>query len=122
MKFQQLKIGQQFEYQGNRYVKSSPLVASHAETGEQKLIPRYATIVVMDTAPPPENNTITRMLNSDQVRTAFDKFYTCVIESLETSVTEIDAQTIKSMHNQLENSRQEFLNELGLSGQAGTAL
>jgi len=53
MKFQQLKIGQQFEYHGDFYVKSSPLVASHAETGEQKLIPRYAAIVVTDTSTTP---------------------------------------------------------------------
>ncbi len=114
MKFQHVKIGQQFEYQGKRYVKSSPLVASHAETGEQKLIPRYATIVVMDTALTPENNITSCNLSSDQVRSAFDKFYTSVIESLETSVAETDAHTLKSMQNQLENSRQEFFNELGL--------
>ena len=50
MKFQQLKIGQKFEYQGDIYVKHSPLVAIHSETGKQKLIPRYAAIVVTDAA------------------------------------------------------------------------
>jgi len=45
MKIQQLIIGQEFEYQGDFYVKISTMVAHHVETGEQKLIPRYAAIV-----------------------------------------------------------------------------
>ena len=55
MKFQQLKIGQAFEYQGDSYVKSSPLVASHAETGKQKLIPRYAAIVTTESSLNPDD-------------------------------------------------------------------
>ena len=114
MKFQQLKIGQKFEYQGNTYVKSSPLIASHAETGEQKLIPRYAAVVVTDTTMPSGDKKITRKLNTEQVQIAFEKFYTAVLESLTMSGAKIDAHTLESMHNQLESSRQEFFKELGL--------
>ena len=117
MKFQHLKIGQQFSYQGETYVKSTPLVASHAETGEQKLIPRYATIVVTDIASATENKKPVRDLNSDQVRIAFDKFYNCYLDSLEKLKPNIEAQTLETMQNRLENARQQFLNELGLQGQ-----
>ena len=44
MKFKQLNIGQQFEYQEQTYIKTTPLIAKHSETGEQKLIPRYAEL------------------------------------------------------------------------------
>ena len=39
MKFQQLKIGQEFEYQGDFYVKSSPLVAHHVEVALGPFLP-----------------------------------------------------------------------------------
>ena len=44
MKFHQFKIGQQFEYQDQTFVKTTPLVATQIETGEQKLIPRYVEL------------------------------------------------------------------------------
>ena len=44
MKFKQLNIGQQFVYQEQIYIKTTPLIAKHSETGEQKLIPRYAEL------------------------------------------------------------------------------
>lgn len=118
MKFQQLKIGQQFEYQGNIYVKSSPLLASHTETGEQKLIPRYAAIVVTEAGLPSEHQKTFHKLNSDQVQTAFDKFYTEVIASLPRADSVIDTATLESIQIQLENSRQAFFVELGLEKQA----
>ncbi len=51
MKFSLLAVGQQFEYQGETYIKSTPLIAHHVETGEPKLIPRSATVVIADTGP-----------------------------------------------------------------------
>lgn len=47
MKFSQLNIGQAFEYQGEHFIKATPLVANHAETGSQKLIPRSAVLKVI---------------------------------------------------------------------------
>jgi hypothetical protein len=114
MKFQQIKIGQKFEYQGNTYVKSSPLVASHTETGEQKLIPRYAAIVVTDTPLTSADKKPASNLNTEQVQIAFDKFYDCYLDSLQKVKPEIEAQALKSFQNKLDNARQRFLNELGL--------
>ena len=115
MKFQQLKIGQQFEYQGDFYVKSSPLVASHAETGEQKLIPRYAAIVSHRYPPQPlMDKNLARNLNSKQVQIAFNKFYDCYLDSLQQLKPGIEAQALESFQNNLDNARQLFLSELGL--------
>ena len=118
MKFQQVKIGQQFEYQGDIYVKHSPLVASHAETGKQKLIPRYAAVVVTDTAVSPEDKNPGRSLDSEQVQIAFGKFYDCVLESLQKIKPELKTQALEPVQSRLENARQQFLNELGLHDQA----
>jgi len=118
MKFQQVKIGQQFEYQGDIYVKHSPLVASHAETGKQKLIPRYAAIVVTDTAVNSESKKPGRSLDSEQVQIAFGKFYDCVLDSLQKVKPELKMQALESVQNRLENARQQFCSELGLQDQA----
>jgi hypothetical protein len=114
MKFQQLRIGQPFEYQGDFYVKSSPLVANHAETGEQKLIPRYAAIVLTDSTSTPDEIKLRRNLNSKQVQIAFDKFYDCYLDSLQQLIPGIEAQTIEPFQNKLYKARQLFLSELGL--------
>ncbi len=114
MKFLQLKIGQKFEYQGATYIKSSPLVASHAETGEQRLIPHYAAIVITDTTMPSEHKQITPHLNASQVQIAFDKFYTCVQDSLAMVESECEARTLESIQSRLENARQQFLDKAGL--------
>lgn len=45
MKFSLLTVGQQFEYQGETFIKSTPLIAHQVDTGEQRLIPRSATVV-----------------------------------------------------------------------------
>lgn len=44
MKFQQLKIGDRFEYEGSVHVKVGPLVAREEASGRQQLIPRYAAL------------------------------------------------------------------------------
>jgi len=114
MKFQQLKIGQKFQYQGDFYVKSSLLVASHAETGEQKLIPRYAAIVVTETSLAPTDKKPATSLNSRQVQVAFNKFYDCYLDSLQKLKSGVEARALKSFQGNLDNARQLFLKELGL--------
>ena len=115
MKFQQLKIGQKFEYQGNTYVKSSPLLASQVETGEQKLIPRYAAIVVMDASLSQENKTVSRQINTDLVQAAFDKFYAEALDALAAAGSQLDKHKLESIQSRLELSRDVFFNELQLS-------
>ena len=48
MKFKLLSIGQKFEYEGEIFVKTSPLVASNIKTGHNKMIPRYAVLKLLD--------------------------------------------------------------------------
>jgi hypothetical protein len=48
MRFPQLKIGQQFEFQGKRYTKTGPLTASEEATGASTMIRRSAEVTVVE--------------------------------------------------------------------------
>lgn len=48
MRFPQLKIGQQFEYQGKRYTKTGPLTATEEATGASAMIRRSADVTLVD--------------------------------------------------------------------------
>jgi hypothetical protein len=50
MRFPQLKIGQQFEYQGKRYTKTGPLTASEEGTGANAMIRRSAEVALVEAA------------------------------------------------------------------------
>lgn len=83
MKFKLLSIGQKFEFEGAVYVKTSPLVASDIKTGHNKMIPRYATLTLLDDSgskeQPPANTTVETKL----VLAAFNDFYEKCIELLD---------------------------------------
>lgn len=51
MKFSLVAIGSRFEYQGQIYTKTTPLVAAAVDTGTQKLIPRSASVQLIDAVP-----------------------------------------------------------------------
>jgi hypothetical protein len=101
MKFQHLKIGQRFHYQGETYVKATPLVASHAETGQQKLIPRYAGIQLLENTPLPEMQPSPRSLTSTQVRAAFDQFHDLCLTAIEDFLPRGDEVTMRALHSRL---------------------
>lgn len=48
MKFAELERGARFRYQGRVYVKTGPLTAADAESGAQRMIPRYAVLQPTD--------------------------------------------------------------------------
>lgn len=114
MKFQHLKIGQQFSYQGETYVKSTPLVASHAETGQQKLIPRYAEIQLLEDAPSPEPQPSSRSLSSSQVRAAFDQFHELCLTAIEDILPQGDEVTLQALQLRLSKARKQILQQLEL--------
>lgn len=50
MKIHQLPMGARFEYEGQAYVKTGPLLGAGA--GGQRLIPKYAVLKVLDRGAP----------------------------------------------------------------------
>ncbi len=45
VKFHQLSPGERFEYGGEPYRKTAPLLGTHEQTGQQRVIPRSAVVI-----------------------------------------------------------------------------
>jgi hypothetical protein len=56
MRFQHLKPGQRFVYQGQHYTKHTAMVATREDGGGQKLIPRWAEVTLLDADSGPDAN------------------------------------------------------------------
>lgn len=105
MKFNLLAIGQQFEYQGKTYVKSTPLIAHQVDTGEQRLIPRSAMVTATgaaDTPPTSEN----KMINVQDLQQAFIQFETALEKSFEGNT---------ALARALADAKQHFFQQLGIT-------
>jgi hypothetical protein len=100
MKLQQLPMGARFEYQGAVYVKTGPMMAA-AESGEQKLIPRYAVLKPLDPMPAATDPKAARQLPEAAVLAAFDTFYLKCSRLVD-----------ESGRFELARARQDFLNKI----------
>ena len=49
MKFSHLKVGERFILKGEPYVKATPLLANHADTGINKVVPKYMNVELAET-------------------------------------------------------------------------
>ncbi len=105
MKFSLLAVGQQFEYQGETYIKSTPLIAHQVDTGEQRLIPRSATVVSADAPavkPPPVNSEI----EAQQLQAAFAELEQALYQQFGED---------EGFGRAFEQARQRFFERLGLA-------
>ena len=75
MKLQQLPMGTRFEYQGLIYTKTGPMMAT-TEKGDQKLIPRYAVLKLLDKLTDLDDTQSAHLISESAVLTAFENFYT----------------------------------------------
>ncbi len=76
MKIHQLPMGARFEYAGQVYEKTGPLVATGA--GGQRLIPKYAVLKVLDgsaPAPAAQSTPLTR----ESVLAAFENYHAACV-------------------------------------------
>jgi len=103
MKFKLLSIGQKFEYEGETYVKTSPLVASHTATGHNKMIPRYATLKLLEATTKIDEQTHNKTVSLLDTLNAFNHFYERCIYVLEAH----DA-LMPTIKNELDKARDEF--------------
>lgn len=83
MKFKLLSIGQKFEYKGETYVKTSPLIASNVETGHNKMIPAYAVLQLQEQSVVEKEVSKKDNLKSEQVIKAFNEFYSSCVSLIE---------------------------------------
>lgn len=73
MKIHQLPMGARFEYEGQAYVKTGPMLATGP--GGQRLIPRYAVLKVLGDQPSPVPQG-PKPLSRQAVTAAFEAFRT----------------------------------------------
>lgn len=107
MKFKLLSIGQKFEYEDIVYVKTSPLVASNIKTGHNKMIPRYASLTLLDDSGSQLQQPVNVTVETEAVITAFNHFYEKCIDVLEQNDL-----LIPEIKNDFDAARDEFVTVL----------
>ena len=111
MKFTQLPIGESFEYQNGRYSKVSPLIAVNLENNQQRMIPRSALVTPLSTtatktvSPEPD-----KPLDAGKVVAAFEQYHAECLQWLQQEDRNID-----DLRQRLEQARQLFLSQCGIS-------
>lgn len=107
MKFKLLSIGQRFKYEGEVYVKTSPIVASNVDTGHNKMIPRYAVLTLLDNSGENVQSVSEEPISTKDTLLAFNNFYEKCIVTLEKN--DVLVPVIK---DELDIARDEFIQRL----------
>lgn len=113
-KFHLVAVGQHFEWDGKRYVKSTPLLATQVPEGGQKFMPRAALVKVVGSegAPAP---TVEKpaMLDSTTVRGAIERYHQRCVKLCEACAQQ-PGDDIAQLHSELAQNYRELLAELKL--------
>ena len=103
MKFKLLSIGQKFEYEGESYIKTSPLIACNIKTSHNKMIPRYAVLKLLDDSGENEKIIKKETVETQEILNAFNLFYENCINTLEKNNA-----LIPKIKDELDKERDEF--------------
>lgn len=113
IKFIQLQPGQAFVFEGQPYVKSSPLMARNETTGQERFIPRSAFVESgAATAAPPEPR---REPVSAEVRNAWSAFRHRLAELTTRLEEQLDEERAAELRRSLTQAAEEFERQLGLT-------
>lgn len=114
MKFSLIEPGQHFSFNGEEYIKSSPLVANHHQTGEQKFFRRADNVQpAFDSTSPAADSQISTSPDKDVVLQAFEKFYSSCVNALDENLSVELADEKNALFSVLEHAREKFLASLG---------
>ena len=115
MKFTQLSIGENFEYQDKQYRKVSPLIAACLDTNQQRMIPRSALIRPLSGTARLENSSaqVNPNLDAAIVAAAFEQYHAECLQWLQQEDKNID-----DLREMLEQARQQFLVRCGIDKQS----
>ena len=119
MKFHQLSMGQRFEFEGDVYVRTRPLIAVHEASGQQRFIRRSASVKALPPVAAPATlqkdvAAQTGGLGTTAVREAFDDFYARCLLGFDELEGIVDSERIKQLRGNLEVARRRFLESLSL--------
>ena len=109
MKFGQLKIGAAFEFDGETYVKTSPMIGRTLDKGTQKFFRRAVEVNRSDEAEPAKPSKQNRSVTQAEVTEAFADFYRHCEQCLQELTPQLDMKLLERLCMQLENAKQDFL-------------
>ena len=107
MKFGPLPIGTRFDYEGVRYLKTGPLLATREDGGQQRFLGRYADVRVLTAVVADATGEA-----SADWRTAFDAFYTECLQAI-AGLAADDASAAARARDQLEAARRRLFDRVG---------
>lgn len=113
IKFTLLPLGENFDYQGERYSKTGPLTASHLQSGRQRMIPRSAMVTTRGVEatdavePSPQGR-----LAASAVIEAFGHYHNGCLDWLKLAEQELSPETSQQIREALEQARLRLLAEL----------
>jgi len=110
-KFTQLPIGDSFEFQGERFLKTGPLTGRNLATNQQRMIPRSATVTPLNEAAAVETPPSQRQLPEALVLEAFEHYHKGCLEWLRLT-EETDSVLAQRIREAMELARKRFLQEL----------
>ena len=110
MKFHDLPIGQQFELEGEIYVKTGPFVASHGVSGGQKFMARYAMVAPVGGSVASAPKDRARTIQASAAEAAFEGFYQRCAQVL--ADLDLSDDRLEAARSQLADGRQAFLDSL----------
>lgn len=107
LRFNQIAIGQRFQWRGETYVKHNSLIAHHGGSGKQQLIPRSELVELLGEHPAAPAKVAGAPLERATVLGAFDAFHAEALHCIETLGAGVeDSATAKA---RLAQAREHFL-------------
>ncbi len=113
MKFHLLPVGGRFRLDGDMYVKSTPLVATHLDSGRDRLIRRSAVVEPADAAPdpaPPDR----MALDAGALERALSDYHGRCRDCLQAVRAGLPPERGKELERQLESAWDGLRRDLGL--------
>lgn len=111
MKFMDLAMGQQFELEGEIYVRTGPLVASHAESNKQRFMARYVSVNPLEESTRPATR-LADTLSPEKVTMAFENYHVQCLKALQLLDAELSTDRLGAIRLQIEQARLTFLDAL----------
>ncbi|MCG6968456.1 MAG: hypothetical protein LJE85_01705 [Gammaproteobacteria bacterium] len=113
MKFGELKVGALFTFEGQTYLKTSPMIGRNETTGEQKFLRRSMAVTLSEISKETKPVVNKRGLTRSEVNSAFEEFYAHCEQCLDQLASVAEEQTLRHTREQLAQARQRFLAKIG---------
>lgn len=111
MRFSLLPVGQRFEFEGVRYVKTGPLLAAEETGGRTRFIGKYALVQPLggSEAAAPAAVTMPPAVDAAAVAAAFEDFYRQARSIVDQLGADADAATVRRARHELDAARAAFV-------------